>query len=108
MGVEIDRQNHAINIRPDRVGKVRDWAEMSSFLDSRINPDNRKLLRGYYRAQLFIACDRKTKAGKLLKNLDKKGLEKFELDRDNDEILKAIDIAVRGSTNRDKAYHPQY
>ena len=89
-------------ILPDeRRGKVKDWGEMSYYLPKDLSDRDQGLLRGYFRAQILIVKGRRIRASRLLRGLDKlAGFTEFE--DDNEELLKKVDIAVRGETYRGK------
>ncbi len=58
----------------------------------------RNVLKSYYRAQLRIARGQKTRARKILNGLDDNQIF-INLEEEHPDLLAAIDIAVRGSTN---------
>ncbi len=87
------------NVLKVRKGKVRSWSELSSYLPEDVNPHDVKFIRTYFRGQLRIAEGRKKKAREIFIGLDRKvGFKDFE--EANSPLLAAIDIVVRGSTNR--------
>ena len=95
------------NVFEARKGKVRSWSELSSYLSEDINPHDAKFIRTYFRAQLRIAEGRNKKAGEIFRGLDKKvGFKDFE--EANNPLLAAIDIVVRGSTNRKLFEDPSF
>lgn len=57
------------------------------------------VLEGYYRAQLRIARGKTTKAHNILRSLDKNVIYQ-RLEEEHGDLLAAIDIAVRGKSNR--------
>ncbi len=78
---------------------VNSWAQINIHLPENFDPHNRKFLRGYFRAQLRIARGQMVKAGRIMDGLDvKPGFREFE--DENGALLAAVDIAVRGKTNR--------
>lgn len=80
-----------------RIGRVHDWGEMSSFLPTDVVIENKRFLRGYFKAQLLLNQGNKVKAGKLFNVLDKAaGYPDFE--ESNHNLLKIIDMAVRGQS----------
>ena len=75
-----------------------------SFVFSHISNDllregREGVLESYYRAQLRIKREKIRKAGKILKSLDKNEIYQ-RLEEEHGDLLAAIDIAVRGKTNR--------
>jgi len=90
-----------LSVPGPRLGKVHDWGEMSSILDSHLRPENKKYLRVYFRTQCLLAENKKIKAQKLFGRLSKfTEFDKFEEDPANQRILSLIDLAVRGETRR--------
>ncbi len=64
-----------------------------------LTPGEEKLVNGYIRAQLRVASGRKKRARRIFKSLDQQpDFVKFEMS--NQPLFAAIDIAVRGATNR--------
>lgn len=92
-----------VGIPEERQGKVRGWSEMSYLLDPfGLERPELKLARFYFNAEKFIA-EGKYVRGKRRFNSLKKNL-KQEFERFEDEhplVLKAIDIAVKGSSKQD-------
>lgn len=75
------------------------WNEIAVLLPDSLNPGEDRLLRGYYDVQKKITLKQKESAKKKMNSLLKMtGYEEFEAKNDN--LFAAIDIAVRGSTNR--------
>jgi hypothetical protein len=86
------------NIVPeDRIGRVHDWGEMSSFLPADAVAECEKFLRGYFRAQILLESGKKVKAKRIFDALDKAtGYSEFE--DSNHPLLETIDMAVRGKS----------
>ena len=86
------------------IGKARHevfacWFQIVSHLPEDFDPHHKKFVKQYFRAQLRISRDQKTKAARILSGLQKKvGFLDFE--EENESLLAAVDLAVRGSTNR--------
>ncbi len=94
MAPEISSSN---SIPEDRIGRVHDWGEMSSFLPADAVMESKRFLRGYFRAQVFLKEDKKVKAKVIFSALDRTtGYIDFE--DSNHSLLKTIDIAVRGES----------
>jgi len=89
---------HSDNTVPeDRIGKVHDWGEMSSFLPSDIVAESERFLRAYFKAQLFLQEGKRVKAKRLFSGLDRTtGYSDFE--DSNQDVLRIIDLAVRGES----------
>lgn len=84
-------------IPQDKAGGIRDWAEMQGCLPDDITPGDKKYLHSYFRAQIFIVSDKKRKASRLFRHLSNlTGYNEFE--RNNVELLRCVDVAVKGST----------
>ena len=84
----------------DRIGRVHDWGEMSSFLPAEAVTECGKFLRGYFRAQLLLEEAKKVKAKRLFDALDK-AMGYIEFEDSNHDLLKTIDMAVRGKSRWD-------
>jgi hypothetical protein len=85
------------SIPEERVGKVHDWGEMSSYLPTIEVAAHERFLKGYFKAQRLLEEGKKVKAKRLFCALDNTtGYADFE-DSSHD-ILKMIDIAVRGQS----------
>ncbi len=89
-----------IGIPEERQGKVRSWSEMSYYLElTGLDACDSRFARSYFRAQKFIADDKKVKAKRLFNALDKMtGYSEFE--EQNSFLLMTIDVAVRGKSVR--------
>lgn len=75
------------------------WADVSSYLPEDLDPNFKKFVRDYYRAQLRIANGAHKKAKRILDGLDKRhGFREFEMK--NQPLLTAIEMAVRGNSTR--------
>ena len=86
-----------IGVPEERIGKVHDLGEMSSFLPTEAVTEHKRFLRGYFRAQLFLNEGNRVKAKKLFNGLDKTaGYLDFE--ESNHNLLTTIDMAVRGKS----------
>lgn len=81
----------------DRIGRVHDWAEMSSFLPADAVTECEKFLRGYFRAQLLLESGKKIKAKRIFDALDK-ATGYIEFEDSNHSLLTIIDMAVRGES----------
>lgn len=87
------------NVLETRKGKIKQWTELSYYLPKDVDPHHKRFLKGYFRAQLKIADGQKVRAREIFDGLvKKKGYEEFE--EENQALLAAIDIVVRGFTNR--------
>lgn len=86
------------NIVPEgRIGRVHDWGEMSSLIPPDSMDKSERFLRGYFKAQILLESGKKVKARRLFSALDKTtGYKDFE--DSNHDLLKFIDIAVRGTS----------
>jgi hypothetical protein len=88
------------NVEEARRVYAKSWADIKIQLPKDFSPHNIGFVRDYFRVQLRIARGQKVRAKELMSGLVKRtGFEEFE--SSNESILAAIDIAVRGSTNRD-------
>lgn len=80
-------------------GKVKRWSQITPHLPEDVNPRVLKFIRGYYNAQLLLADGKRVKARRKFEGLVKKvGFKDFE--KENQQLFAAIDIVVRGSTNK--------
>jgi hypothetical protein len=78
---------------------IPSWVEIEAQLPKDIGTDKEKLIRGYYRMQKRIALGQLVRAKELGQLLDKiPCFEEFE--NENEKLFAAVDIAVRGKTNR--------
>ncbi len=81
-----------------RKGCVGNWGEMSSYLPS-MREGVENLTRAYFRGQKLVSEGKMKKARRYFRLLDKlTGFPEFEAD--NQPLLTAVDLAVRGATNR--------
>lgn len=101
--VAIDKDKEARrpsnNVLETRKGKIRQWSELSYHLPENISPHHECFLKGYFKAQLRITEGQKVRAREIFDGLvKKKGYKEFE--ENNQVLLAAIDIVVRGATNR--------
>lgn len=97
----VESKNIIKDFPEGRIGKVRDWGEMKSFLPNSLKEGEMNLVHGYFKAQLKIAEGNVKKADKIFDALDKiNGFQRLENERE--DVFINIDIAVRGSTNRGK------
>jgi len=85
----------------ESMGKVNNWSDMKSILPmedvNKLRAE--KLLRGYFRSQLLLSRGKKVKAERLIRCLDRYP-EFRKLEDEHEYLFKAIDYAVKGSTNR--------
>lgn len=82
-----------------RRGYAKSWAEIKGHLSEDFNKHHLGFVRDYFRVQLRIAKGQKVRAKEIMNGLVKRtGFEEFEMN--NEPILAAVNIAVRGSTNR--------
>ena len=90
----------------DRVGKVRDFGEMKTYLPDDLREGTLNLLDEYFKATRLIQKGKKTKARKKLKGLENRKLgkdrdfKKFEVE--NRDLLSRIQKAVLGRSSQDK------
>lgn len=78
---------------------VRHWTMIVSELPEDFSPHYLGFVRDYFRGQLRIARGQRKKAKRIIDGLVKRtGFVEFE--DQNQPLFAAIDIAVRGSTNR--------
>lgn len=90
---------HTNNVVEKRKGQVKSWSELKSYIPQEIKPEHMNFLETYFRVQLRIADGRREKAKEIMNGLAKKtGFYVFELN--NERLFAAIDVVVRGSTNR--------
>jgi len=75
------------------------WVQIESQLPENFNPHHKAFVKDYFRAQLRISRDQRTKARRIFKGL-KERAGYLEFEEANQEFLSAIDIAVRGITHR--------
>jgi hypothetical protein len=86
-------------------GKVKSWSQLSYHLPEDIDPHVTNFVRGYFNAQLRLSEGKKTKAKRIFRGLDNsEGFTEFE--ENNPQLLAAIDIVVRGETNRSLMIEP--
>jgi hypothetical protein len=86
-------------LEKNKIGKVRSWNEMSSYIDENMPYGCKKMLEGYFRVQLRLAQRQRTRAKELSRMLDKiPGFIDFEAE--NNDLFSKVDIAVSGSTRR--------
>ncbi|MGB6839239.1 MAG: hypothetical protein WBE27_03165, partial [Microgenomates group bacterium] len=72
-----------------------------------VDPHYERFLKGYFKAQLRIADGQKVRAREIFDGLvKKKGYKEFE--KENQALLAAIDIVVRGFTNRKPIGGPRF
>lgn len=78
---------------------TRNLSEILSKVPEEIKKDHKSFISSYFRAQLRIAKGQRKRAAEILNGLDRKtGFAEFE--EEHASLLAAIDIAVRGSSNR--------
>ena len=75
------------------------WVQVESQLPENFNPHHKGFVKDYFRAQLRVSRDQKTKASRIFKGLGKRA-GYLEFEEANQSLLSAIDIAVRGITHR--------
>lgn len=82
-----------------RKGQVKSWSDLKFYIPEDVKPEQVNFLKTYFRVQLRISEGRREKAKEIMNGLAKKtGFLDFE--RKNSQLFAAIDIVVRGSTNR--------
>lgn len=92
-------EKNTSEIPEERMGEVRDWGEMSHYLPDDINPHDRRYLRAYFRSQIFIADGKPTKARRLFRRLSNwTGYDEFEEKESSIEMLRTVDMGVKGHT----------
>lgn len=74
------------------------WSEISSKLPGNLSQQDQDFVEEYFRAQVMIAQGLKEEARRIFEELEKRGFRKFEDKYPG--LLAAVDLAVRGSTNR--------
>ena len=84
-------------VSEDRIGKVRNWGEMSSFISPDDIKEHENFLRGYFKAQIFLQSGNRVKAKKIFNGLDK-ATGYLEFEKENSDLLRAIDLAVEGES----------
>lgn len=90
---------HTNNVVEKRKGQVKSWSDLSSYIPKEVKPEHIDFLRTYFRAQLRISEGRVDKAGTIINGLVKRpGFSDYE--KQNQQLFAAIDVVVRGSTNR--------
>ncbi len=78
---------------------VNNWGQIDGHLPEDFNSHYEEFVWQYFRAQLRIARGQMVKAGRIMDDLDgQPGFREFE--EKNESLLAAIEIAVRGKTNR--------
>lgn len=98
--VEQDKGELSV-IPTDKVGKIRNWVELQSFLPNDISKKELKFLEAYFRIQLRVANGQMKRANELFGFLGKiKGYNDFE--NEHIPLLKVVDIAVKGKTRWDE------
>jgi hypothetical protein len=75
------------------------WSEIDSKLPEGIDPADKNFAKGYFRGQLRLALGKKVKAGKIFHSLEKQ-VGYLDFEKENEPLLAAIDLAVRGETRR--------
>ena len=95
-----------IEMPEDRIGRVRDWGEMHSYISPDVPERDCKILKGYFRAQVRLVEGKKVRARQLLSFLEKRNADFRKLEDENDALFASIDIAVRGATNRGSVSTP--
>ena len=83
------------------------FSELSHHLPKDRNPHYENFLKGYFNAQLRIARGQKVRAKEIFEGLDKKKDYK-DLEKHNQALLAAIDIVVRGATNKKPLGGPDF
>lgn len=84
----------------ERTLYVGNLSEISARIPEEILRKYKNFIFSYFRAQLRIARGQDKRAREILNGLDKKtGFLEFE--EKNESLLAAIDISVRGSSNRE-------
>ena len=86
-------------------GEVKNWPQLSHLLPEEINPHITRFIRGYFDAQIKIEEKRKTKARTIFKGLEN-DVDYADFEENNQPLLAAIDIVVRGETNRSSLIEP--
>lgn len=76
------------------------WSELTRYIPEELLRESGKLLHSYFRVQLRIVAGKKIKARRLLAGLDK-DYRFRQLEERHENILAAIDLAVRGKSTRD-------
>jgi len=78
--------------------RIYSFSSVSGDIPEDILKCHKKLLKSYFRAQVFIHEGKLRKARRLFGFLEKYGLIEFE--DEHPEVLAKIDILVRGETNQ--------
>lgn len=92
---------HTNNVVEERKGQVKSWSDLSSYIPKEVKPEHLDFLRTYFRAQFRISEGRNEKAREIMSGLAKRpGFLDYE--KRNQQIFAAIDVVVRGSTNRQR------
>ncbi len=95
----LDHEGRVQNFKEAKKELTRSWAVLSTYIPENLNPHYKKFVRDYFRAQVRIETNNKKKARRILDGLESRtGYSEFEAKHEN--LLAAIDIAVRGQTNR--------
>lgn len=90
----------------ERQQDIRSWSELSGTVKD-LDPKTEKFAKSYFRAQLHIARGRKTKARRLFKLLDAvNGFREFE--ENNQDLLRQIDLAVKGNSSIPDSEEPNF
>lgn len=92
---------HTNNVVEKMKGQVKSWSELKSYIPGEVKPEHLNFLEIYCRVQLRISEGRNEKAKEILSGLAKRpGFLEYE--RKNQQLFAAIDVVVRGSTNRQR------
>lgn len=98
-------QGSSNNTVEENKGKIESWSQLSYLLPEEINPHITRFVRGYFDAQIKIAEKRKTKARIIFRGLEN-DVDYSDFEEKNQPLLAAIDIVVRGKTNRSSLIEP--
>lgn len=90
----------ATSLTESRNHYVRSWATIAVRLPNDLTPGQEKFVKGYFRAQLRLAQGKPTKAGRIFKGLES-NQDYSGFEEENQDLLAAIDLAVRGETRWD-------
>ena len=97
--LNLDHEGRVQSFAEAKKELARNWAMISACIPEDLDPHYKNFVRGYFRAQVRIEAGDKKRGRRILEGLDKiTGFKEFE--DSNQELLAAIDIAVRGRTNR--------
>ena len=82
-------------------GKVRTWSELANLLPTDADPISIKFTRAYFIGQIRIAEGNIKKAKQYYGEISRKIKGYKEFEDENPQLLTAIDILVKGKTNRE-------